>query len=432
MKQTTYRIYCILAVLAVLTGCQREIEYKGPLTDPQLVLFAANNLKEDSLIADLSVAHSFFFLDKRPSVYDPYATRQDFGYLNDARTELRIDAGDWIPMERVDSVAGQYSLRIRQTPQDSLSIRVYHKDYGEATATGLLPARVEVSGIQVTGTKSNYMKRVVLTIEPYQGRDDDVVLLFVAIPVYMLDTYQGELEYEFDENGDISGYHEAYGYVLYRNGFTLGNFYSEDFIFNELNPSESNTYKSTEGLYLSGAQLKNERHTVSFYTGVKSSNLYLREDDETVVSLIAFNQSAYKYLKSVEKHITNKYSSVTPTERDTLYKSKLYEVDREYRYTEDGYNYAEEPHTEPTPYELALAETRKELAAQGYIFFDDLEDTETDRSELSEYDLSVFMDEMLTELGIAEKGQVYSCYDNAIGMFLVQKQTRCPCLLYAP
>ena len=225
----------------MITSCESAIEYKGPKTDPVLVVSATAKADNDSLKTRVAVSRSYFFLDKTEKFhYNGYEFSYN-GYLDNAVVEMRTDNGKWYRLGKTKT-PGIYEYNLKGIPQDSITLKVSHKDYGTAVTTQTVPGKVNATIEEIkVRDKRVYLR---LKTEPYTGYDNDIIQLCGTFPYYIL---MPITNYDIDKTT---------GEYLYTDSVSIqtvldekNRIYSEDFIFNELQTSSNGIYSGTALLF---------------------------------------------------------------------------------------------------------------------------------------------------------------------------------------
>lgn len=148
------RLTIILATLALLSGCTKDIEYRGTDRGPVMV---ANSMNRAGDKAYVRVTRSRYFLDPGNADYS----------LDNATVSMTVNGQEH--NLTFDSESRRYTSDLTILPGSTLDISVSHPDYGYAGASDTVPTDILCSVDTVYRTFD--MKGVKIDTIYYQGLD---------------------------------------------------------------------------------------------------------------------------------------------------------------------------------------------------------------------------------------------------------------------
>jgi|GEM_PF-2133648 len=174
-----YFILPLVLLLLAISSCKTEVNYKGEITEPLLVVFAdavTNGFPK------VTVSKSAFFLNKinREGTdtinYKPYL-------LADALVQYSVNNGAWISMTydaKEESYLPDYKTASRLQPDDKLTVSVSHPDFPSTSASQLMPEKVDIALVEVKvydkiNNKGDTVCEYHLTYHIYPSEDKTLV-----------------------------------------------------------------------------------------------------------------------------------------------------------------------------------------------------------------------------------------------------------------
>lgn len=167
MKISTIHIQLsvLLTIILLLGGCETYIDYKGEITEPQLVVFA-QAIADDTMACQ--VAHSIFFLHDTVRMGKGEKLR-----IDDAQISWKINDAAWD--SNADGALVAHS-------GDSVRLRVEHPDYPVAGGVQTVPYKESFNAGVQTETANEYTLQ--LSFDTYAGASTDVLAIEIYADIY--------------------------------------------------------------------------------------------------------------------------------------------------------------------------------------------------------------------------------------------------------
>ena len=286
MSSKNYNLMFWVMAAMLLCSCREffysDIPYTGADEDCHLI---TNSVVVKDNIARVFVNRSYFILDKNQYEESMISS----GGLQDASVRMQV-AGKWqdlslynaeaenvserfVPCserelggspERSELISGCYvtadSLKV--STGDTVRLHISHPVYGEAWATQIVPAEVQMTVKEVSRNKYNQIL-FDCTFAPYTGADDDVIIL--RLDSVLLSAYTIKRHFFSTDTT-----------YLYNNRTLL---YSSNPIFGYLHNAKTlSGYYGGREIYIRGAELR-ETKTVScfvdYFIGESTTDLHI-------------------------------------------------------------------------------------------------------------------------------------------------------------
>ena len=202
------QISLLILTVLVLASCKTEIEYKGEITEPQMVVFCDMTAHYKPQV---SVSRSTFFLDNTKALPDSDTYRAYL--LKDAQVSYSVNGGDWIemsyvePKEKYEPTAGE---AIYPQSSDTITLRVSHKDYEEAIAVQVVPEELvtEMTDVKMSEQRNNKGDTIctyTITYHISPTKDKSVIGRMELKDSYLQDLPIKSNDMLFQELSDVQG-----------------------------------------------------------------------------------------------------------------------------------------------------------------------------------------------------------------------------------
>ena len=178
------RLLYILTISCLLLSCETEVEFKGEVKAPKLVLRSTLQEGETEIYAYLT--RSRFFLDNSQyssqGYYNGGNKASKEGVIDGAQIQYQLNSPAWVSMTAdYDSVRNSTCYKatgIKLKPGDMVAMRVSHSDYDTISAVQVIPTTVDYTIVRQD--YSNGVYTVELDLSPYQGASTDVIAISLS------------------------------------------------------------------------------------------------------------------------------------------------------------------------------------------------------------------------------------------------------------
>ena len=269
-------IYIVLAWMAVLTACEREIPYKGEYQDPKLVI--QTELSEGGKTVNCGVTRSAFFLDQ-PFGEPIWYPSQGVVLTVERENGEKISMSDTVltPNNHVFHVPLATPLQAGET----VTVRASHPDYPEVYGSDRVVPRPDVGMVSCVWDSAYDRCRVRLKFG--ENADFDGVIGVKATLDYNMVTTM--------RNGEIRDIPYYSSYIV-----------STDIAFMGLDNANSSEegFNSFSELFIKSTDVRNKE--VEFYiqaTNRSTPPSAIADPQEVRMSIISHSSDSYLYWRSI-------------------------------------------------------------------------------------------------------------------------------------
>ncbi len=178
-------IFWFMALLLVLSSCEKEIEFKGKELDNMMTMHS--EISSNSTIITCYVGKTQFFLSKE----------KDFT-LEGEQLLYRVNGGDWMDMDRREDLdeysrSNAYSAYCKMNAGDVVEFELRHADYETVRARQVVPSELSFELGEVEDLGNKYAMK--LDFDNYEG-SGDYLRIGVCYHISVMD-YSTEVNYMF-------------------------------------------------------------------------------------------------------------------------------------------------------------------------------------------------------------------------------------------